>query len=70
MPEKASRLMEPHHVKSPGIESARVGSADSPHQVVDPHKDGASALDKAMSLFLFTELVRGKQIAECCPKGR
>ena len=62
--------MEPHQVKSPGIESARVGPADSPHQVVDPYKDGASALDKAMSLFLFTELVRGKHIAEGCSESR
>ena len=56
--------MEPHHVKSPGIESARAGPAASPHQVVDPYKDGASALDKAMNLFLLTELVRGKHTAE------
>jgi NADH dehydrogenase (ubiquinone) Fe-S protein 8 len=62
--------MEPHHIKSPGIESARAGPADSPHQVVHPYKGGPSALDKAMSLFLFTELVRGKYIAGYCPKGR
>ena len=62
--------MEPHHVKSPGIESARVAPADSPHQVVDPYKDGASALDKAMSLFLFTELVRGKHMAGYCSESR
>ena len=69
-PEKAAPSMEPHHVKSPGIESARVGPAASPHQVVDPYKDGASALDKAMNLFLLTELVRGKHMAEICSKDR
>lgn len=62
--------MEPHRVKSPGIEFARVGPAASPHQMVDPYKDGASALDKAMNLFLLTELFRGKHMAEYCPKNR
>ena len=69
-PEKAAPPMEPHHVKSPGVESARVGPSASPHQVVDPYKDGASALDKAMNLFLLTELVRGKHMAENCSKDR
>lgn len=62
--------MEPHNIKSPGIDSARVGPATSPRQVVDPYKDGASALDKAMNLFLLTELIRGKHMAEYCPKTR
>ena len=69
-PEKAAPSMEPHHVKSPGIESALVGPAASSHHAVDPYKDGASALDKAMNLFLLTELFRGKHMAEYCPKSR
>jgi len=69
-PEKAHPSMMPHYVTPPGIESSRVGPAGGSHQVVDPYKDGASALDKAMNLFLLTELFRGKHVAEYCPNSR
>lgn len=35
------------------------GPQDVPGAAVNPYKDGPSALDKAMTSFLFTELIRG-----------
>ncbi|KAG8820315.1 hypothetical protein FRC17_010199, partial [Serendipita sp. 399] len=50
-------MME-HHVKSPGLETAMAGAKDLPGSTINPYKDGPSALDKVMTMFLFTELVR------------
>lgn len=47
-----------HHVKSPGVEAMMAGPERPPGHV-DNYKNGPSALDKAMTAFLFTELVRG-----------
>jgi hypothetical protein len=52
--------MAEHQVKSPGLEMATAGAEKVHGAQVNPYKDGPSALDKAMSMFLFTELVRGK----------
>lgn len=51
-----------HNVKSPGLENYMAGADKVPGAVVNPYKDGPSALDKAMTSFLFTELVRGEEI--------
>ena len=49
-------------VKSPGLENALAGPEKLPGVHVNPYKDGPSALDKAMTSFLFTELIRGEWI--------
>ncbi|PVG00483.1 putative NADH-ubiquinone oxidoreductase 23 kDa subunit precursor [Serendipita vermifera] len=54
--------MAEHHVKSPGSGTATAGADKVPGAQINPYKDGPSALDKAMSMFLFTELVRGMWI--------
>jgi hypothetical protein len=36
------------------------GPEEVPGSIYNPYKDGPSALDKAMTMFLFTELVRGR----------
>jgi hypothetical protein len=48
--------------KSPGLENALAGPEKLPGVYVNPYKDGPSALDKAMTSFLFTELIRGEWI--------
>lgn len=48
-----------NQIKSPGLENAMAGPQKLEGNVTNPYKDGPSALDKAMTMFLFTELVRG-----------
>jgi hypothetical protein len=48
-----------HQVKSPELEGMMAGPERLPGSNVNPYKGGPSALDKAMTMFLFTELVRG-----------
>jgi len=50
-----------HAVRSPGLETAMAGPERLPGVTINPYKDGPSALDKAMTSFLFTELVRGEE---------
>ena len=50
--------IQEHAVKTPGLETMMAGAESLPGHVVDYSK-GPSALDKAMTTFLFTELVRG-----------
>ena len=46
--------------KSPsGLATARFSAADEPGKDYDPYKDGPSAIDKAVHLFFFTEIIRG-----------
>lgn len=52
----------PVTVKSPGLENYMAGANKVPGSTVNPYKDGPSALDKAMTSFLFTELVRGENL--------
>jgi hypothetical protein len=52
--------MAPITAKSPGLEYALAGPEKVQGVHVNPYKDGPSALDKAMTSFLFTELVRGE----------
>lgn len=49
-------LIEP---RSPGIKTAMYTAADEPGTNFDPYKDGPSAIDKAVHLFFFTEIIRG-----------
>lgn len=42
------------------VGASRLTAADEPGKDVDPYKDGASALDKAVHLFFFTEILRGE----------
>ncbi|KAG8758895.1 hypothetical protein FRC14_007160 [Serendipita sp. 396] len=48
-----------HHIKTPGLGIAMASAKDLPGSTVNSYKDGPSALDKVMTMFLFTELVRG-----------
>ncbi|EPS96005.1 NADH-ubiquinone oxidoreductase [Fomitopsis schrenkii] len=52
-------LIEP---RSPGIKTAMYTAADEPGTDFDPYKDGPSAIDKAVHLFFFTEIIRGMWI--------
>ncbi len=46
--------------KSPsGLKTAAFTAADEPGKDYDPYKDGPSAIDKAVHLFFFTEIIRG-----------
>ena len=44
-------------VRSPGVHVYT--AADEPGKDYDPYKDGPSAIDKAVHLFFFTEIIRG-----------
>ncbi|OSD04620.1 NADH dehydrogenase Fe-S protein 8 [Trametes coccinea BRFM310] len=48
------------HVRSPGARTYT--AADEPGKDFDPYKDGPSAIDKAVHLFFFTEIIRGMWI--------
>ncbi|KIM21033.1 hypothetical protein M408DRAFT_333702 [Serendipita vermifera MAFF 305830] len=54
--------LSPSTVRSPGLEYYLAGADKVPGSTVNPYKDGPSALDKAMTSFLFTELIRGMWI--------
>ena len=46
-------------IRSPSAKTARFTAADEPGKDFDPYKDGPSAIDKAVHLFFFTEIIRG-----------
>lgn len=46
--------------KGPPLGAGMASAGDEPGKVVNPYKDGPSALDKAAHLFFFTEIVRGE----------
>ncbi|RPD66944.1 NADH dehydrogenase Fe-S protein 8 [Lentinus tigrinus ALCF2SS1-7] len=53
-------LEPPVPPKSPsGGTTAAFTAADEPGKDYDPYKDGPSAIDKAVHLFFFTEIIRG-----------
>ncbi|CCL98570.1 uncharacterized protein FIBRA_00571 [Fibroporia radiculosa] len=45
--------------RSPGIKTSMYSAADEPGKDFDPYKDGPGAIDKAVHLFFFTEILRG-----------
>ncbi|PIL37351.1 transporter [Ganoderma sinense ZZ0214-1] len=46
-------------IRSPSSKTASFTAADEPGKDYDPYKDGPSAIDKAVHLFFFTEIIRG-----------
>ncbi|KAI0774486.1 NADH-quinone oxidoreductase [Fomes fomentarius] len=46
-------------IRSPPTKTAGFTAADEPGKDYDPYKDGPSAIDKAVHLFFFTEIIRG-----------
>lgn len=63
-------LEPPPPIRSPGTETARFTAANELGKEYDPYKDGPSALDKAVHLFFFTEIIRGAcQICIRSPTG-
>ena len=51
--------LQPPPIRSPSSKTARFTAADEPGKDYDPYKDGPSAIDKAVHLFFFTEIIRG-----------
>ncbi|KAH9833714.1 NADH-quinone oxidoreductase [Rhodofomes roseus] len=60
--EPGDYLPDPVAPRSPGIKTAMLSAADEPGKDFDPYKDGPSAIDKAVHLFFFTEIIRGMWI--------
>ncbi|EGO02026.1 Ndufs8, NADH:ubiquinone oxidoreductase 23 kd subunit [Serpula lacrymans var. lacrymans S7.3] len=60
--ERPGRLEGPSSIKSPPLGAGSLTAADEPGKDIDPYKDGASAIDKAVHLFFFTEIIRGMWI--------
>ena len=52
-------ILEHPPIRSPSSETARFTAADELDKDYDPYKDGPSAIDKAVHLFFFTEIIRG-----------
>ena len=46
-------------VRSPSSVTAHYTAVNEPGKDYDPYKDGPSAIDKAVHLFFFTEIIRG-----------
>ncbi|KAG2060160.1 Ndufs8, NADH:ubiquinone oxidoreductase 23 kd subunit [Suillus hirtellus] len=55
-----SRLEGP--IRSPPLGAGSLTAKDEPGKDIDPYKDGQSAIDKAVHLFFFTEIIRGMWI--------
>ncbi|KAI0321390.1 NADH-quinone oxidoreductase [Amylostereum chailletii] len=49
-------------IRSPSAKTGVYSAAQEPGKGVNPYKDGPGALDKAVHLFFFTEIVRGMWI--------
>ena len=47
-------------VRSPSSVTAHYTAVNEPGKDYDPYKDGPSAIDKAVHLFFFTEIIRGE----------
>ena len=59
-PHKPKDYLEPAPpMRSPGTRTATFTAADESGKDYDPYKDGPSAIDKAVHLFFFTEIIRG-----------
>lgn len=56
-----------HRLDPPGLRSpegtANYTAQDEPGKQVDPYKGGQSAIDKAVHLFFFTEIIRGAKVS-------
>lgn len=46
-------------IRSPPLGAGSLTAKDEPGKDIDPYKDGQSAIDKAVHLFFFTEIIRG-----------
>jgi NADH dehydrogenase (ubiquinone) Fe-S protein 8 len=57
--ESSGRLEGPVSIKSPPLGAGSLTAKDEPGKDIDPYKDGPSAIDKAVHLFFFTEIIRG-----------
>lgn len=55
-------LAGPVEPRSPPPKTATFTAADEPGKNIDLYKDGPGALEKAVSLFFFTEILRGMSI--------
>ncbi len=53
-------------IRSPGVKT--YSAADEVGKDYDPYKDGPSAIDKAVHLFFFTEIIRGPYAHACSVK--
>jgi len=55
-----------HRLDPPGLKSPRgtgtSSAEDEPEKYLDPYKGGQSAIDKAVHLFFFTEILRGASL--------
>lgn len=60
--ERPGRLEGPQSIKSPPLGTGTLTARDEPDKDMDPYKNGPSAIDKAVHLFFFTEIIRGMWI--------
>jgi len=60
--ETPGRLEGPVSIKSPSLGAGSLTAKDEPGKDIDPYRDGQSAIDKAVHLFFFTEIIRGMWI--------
>lgn len=51
------------NIRSPPLSVGIQGAEAEPDKYVNPYKDGPSAINKAVHLFFFTEIIRGVQHA-------
>ncbi|KIK29238.1 hypothetical protein PISMIDRAFT_89600 [Pisolithus microcarpus 441] len=58
--ERPDRLEGPRSIKSPPLGTGTLTAKDEPGKDIDPYKNGPSAIDKAVHLFFFTEIIRGR----------
>ncbi|KAF9226697.1 Ndufs8, NADH:ubiquinone oxidoreductase 23 kd subunit [Gyrodon lividus] len=59
--DKPGRLEGPVNIKSP-VATGNLTAQDEPDKHTDLYKDGPNAIDKAVHLFFFTEILRGMWI--------
>lgn len=62
---KHEELLKGHHLDTSGLRSPQETAAltgGEPGQYVNPYQHGPSAIDKAVHLFFFTEILRGGNI--------
>jgi len=57
--ERPGRLEGPQSIKSPPLGTGTLTARDEPDKDIDPYKSGPSAIEKAVHLFFFTEIIRG-----------
>ncbi|KAH7930663.1 Ndufs8, NADH:ubiquinone oxidoreductase 23 kd subunit [Leucogyrophana mollusca] len=60
--DRPGRLEDPITVKSPPLGAGSLTAKDEPDKDIDPYRDGPGAIDKAVHLFFFTEIIRGMWI--------